>query len=104
MTLPEETCTDYDLVIVGAGIIGLILACYLQDQGLRIGIIDKGTSNTTSSLTTQLRFIAVTLTSQHSLQELNVWQRLNKNQCAPFRSMQVGESGQTAQLFFDSAD
>lgn len=104
MTLPEERCTDYDLVIVGAGIIGLILACYLQDQGLRIGIIDKETSNTAFSLITQLRFIAVTLTSQHSLQELNVWQRLNKNQCAPFRSMQVGESGQTAQLFFDSAD
>lgn len=104
MTLPEERCTDYDLVIVGAGIIGLILACYLQDQGLRIGIIDKETSNTASSLISQLRFIAVTLTSQHSLQELNVWQRLNKNQCAPFRSMQVGESGQTAQLFFDSAD
>jgi len=104
MTLLEETCTDYDVVIIGAGIIGLILACYLQGQGLRIAIIDKGTSNTTSSLTTQLRFIALTLASQLSLQELNVWQRLNKKQCAPFRSMQVWESGQTAQLFFDSAD
>ena len=104
MTLSEEICTDYDVVIVGAGIIGLVLACYLQDQGLRIAIINKGTSNTISNLTTQLRFIALTLASQLSLQELNVWRRLNQQQCAPFRSMQVWESGQTAQLFFDSAD
>lgn len=100
----EATHTDYDIVIVGAGIVGLTLACHLQNQGLRIAIIDKGTSNIASNPTSSLRFIAITLASQHSLEELNVWQRLNKKQCAPFRCMQVWESGQTAQLFFDSAD
>jgi 2-polyprenylphenol 6-hydroxylase len=104
MTL-EETQTDYDIVIVGAGFVGLALACHLKDQGLRIAIIDKEPyPDRSSSLSSQLRVIAITLGSQHYLQELNVWQRLNTKQCAPFRSMQVWESGQTANLFFDSAD
>ena len=105
MNLEEEIHTDYDVVIVGAGIVGLTLACHLQDQGLRIAIIDKGICpNTSSNLTAQLRFIAITLGSQHYLEELNVWQRLKQKQYAPFHSMQVWESGQGANLFFDSAD
>ncbi|MCH9636583.1 UbiH/UbiF/VisC/COQ6 family ubiquinone biosynthesis hydroxylase [Rickettsiella endosymbiont of Litargus connexus] len=103
MTL--EVQTDYDIVIVGGGIVGLTLACHLKDQDLKIALINKDTSpNISSSLTSQLRVIAITLGSQHYLQELNVWQRFNRKHDAPFRSMQVWESGQAAHLFFDSAD
>ncbi len=40
MTL-EETRTDYDIVIVGAGIVGLALACYLKGQELRVAVLNK---------------------------------------------------------------
>jgi 2-octaprenylphenol hydroxylase len=106
MNLEEETRTDYDVVIVGAGIVGLTLACHLKDQGLRIAVINKDVfhNKKTTSLTSQLRVIAVTIGSQQLLSQLNVWQRLDTKQCAPFRCMQVWESGLAAQLFFDSAD
>lgn len=101
----EETRTDYDIVIVGAGIVGLTLACQLKDQGLRVAIINKdAVDKKTSNLYSQLRVIAVTVGSQQLLEQLDVWQRLDTKQLAPFRSMQVWESGQTANLFFDSAD
>lgn len=103
--IAEETQTDYDVVIVGAGIVGLTLACQLKDQGLKIAIINKDDfDKKTLNLTSKVRVIAVTLGSQRLLEQLNVWQRLNTQQCAPFRSMQVWESGQKANLFFDSAD
>jgi 2-polyprenylphenol 6-hydroxylase len=103
MTL-EETQTDYDVIIVGAGIVGLALVCHLKDQGLRVAIINKDAIEKTSNLRSQLRVLAITLGSQQLLEQLNVWQRLERKQCAPFRSMQVWESGQAANLFFDSAD
>ncbi len=105
MTL-EETQIDYDVVIVGAGIVGLTLACHLKDQGLRVAILNKDVFHTkkASNVISQLRVLAITLNSQCYLEKLKVWQRLDTKQCAPFRSMQVWESGQTANLLFDSAD
>jgi 2-octaprenylphenol hydroxylase len=101
----EKNRTDYDIVIVGAGIVGLTLACHLKDQDLRVAIINKDAADKkTANLYSQLRVIAVTLGSQKLLEQLDVWQRLDTKQCAPFRSMQVRESGQAAELFFDSAD
>ena len=101
----EETRTDYDIVIVGAGIVGLTLACHLKDQDLRVAIINKDAADKkNANLYSQLRVIAVTSGSQQLLEQLNVWQRLDTKQRAPFRSMQVWESGLAANLFFDSAD
>lgn len=101
----EEVQTDYDIVIVGTGIVGLTLACCLKDQGLRIAILNKERlDNKTPLLTSQLRVIAVTLGSRRLLEQLNAWQRLESHQYAPFCSMQVWEFGQAAHLIFDSAD
>lgn len=105
MNLEEEIGTDYDVVIVGAGIVGLTLICYLKDQDLRIAVINKDLLvKKTATRVSQQRVIAVTLGSQQLLEQLNVWQRLDKKHYAPFRCMQVWESGQPTQLIFDSAD
>ncbi|MEN9916371.1 MAG: putative VisC protein [Pseudomonadota bacterium] len=104
MSLAEESGTDFDIVIVGAGIVGLTLASHLQDQGLRIAIINKDAFRIEKGATCNLRVLALTLASQQSLDQLNVWQRLDSKEYAPFVGMQVWESQQTANLFFDSAD
>ncbi|MFZ0218924.1 MAG: UbiH/UbiF/VisC/COQ6 family ubiquinone biosynthesis hydroxylase [Candidatus Aquirickettsiella sp.] len=105
MTLEVEIGTDYDVVIVGAGIVGLTLACHLKDQGLKVAVLNKDDiPKKTSILSSQLRVIAITLASQRYLEALNVWQRLDSKYYAPFRCMQVWESGQAVNLFFDSAD
>ncbi|MDY0883101.1 NAD(P)/FAD-dependent oxidoreductase [Dongia soli] len=33
--------TDYDVIIIGAGIIGVAIACYLQQSGQSVALIDK---------------------------------------------------------------
>ncbi|MEN9449626.1 MAG: putative VisC protein, partial [Pseudomonadota bacterium] len=74
----EKNRTDYDIVIVGAGIVGLTLACHLKDQDLRVAIINKDAADKkTANLYSQLRVIAVTLGSQKLLEQLDVWQRLD---------------------------
>ncbi len=101
---------DYEVVIVGAAIAGLTLACYLMNKGLRIAILNKGDDNqaaiakSTFDLASQLRVIAITLGSQQLLEKLQVWQRLTVEQQTPFRSLQVWEPAKQANLFFDSAE
>lgn len=93
---------DYDVVIVGAAVAGLTLACHLRDKGLRIAILTK--DDNASSLASKLRVIAITLGSQQLLEELQVWQRLTVKQLAPFRSLQVWEPAKEANLLFESAE
>ncbi|RDH40039.1 MAG: ubiquinone biosynthesis protein UbiH [Candidatus Aquirickettsiella gammari] len=100
---------DYEIVIVGAAIAGLTLACHLMGKGLRIAILNKdnnqaSSAKSTSNLASQLRVIAITLGSQQLLEKLQVWQRLTAEQRAPFRSLQVWEPAKQANLFFDSAE
>ena len=99
---------DYDVVIVGAAIAGLTLACHLMDSGLRIAILTKddqaSSAKGASSLSSQLRVIAITLGTQQLLEKLQVWQRLPVEQLAPFRSLQVWEPAKQANVFFDSAE
>lgn len=104
MSLLKETGTDFDIAIVGAGIVGLTLACCLRDQGLRIAIINKDAYRIEKSTTSNLRVLALTLASQQSLEQHNVWQRLDPKEFASFLGVQVWESQQAANLFFDSAD
>ena len=104
MTLAEEITADFDIVIVGAGIVGLTLACFLQNQGLRIAIIYKDAYQIEKNTTSNLRVLALTLASQQLLEQHHVWQRLDDKNYAPFVGMQIWESQQTANLFFDSAD
>lgn len=104
MNLLKGTGTDFDIAIVGAGIVGLTLACCLQDQGLRIAIINKDAFQIEKNVISNLRVLALTLASQQSLEQQHVWQRLDPKEYAPFLGMQVWESQQTANLFFDSAD
>lgn len=104
MNLAEEIGTEFDIIIVGAGIVGLTLACCLRGQGLRIAIINKSAYRIEKNATSNLRVLALTLASQQFLEQHHVWQRLDPKEYAPFVGMQVWESHQTANLFFDSAD
>lgn len=104
MNLAEEIGTEFDIIIIGAGIVGLTLACCLRGQGLRIAIINKSAYRIEKNATSNLRVLALTLASQQSLEQHHVWQRLDPKEYAPFVGMQVWESHQTANLFFDSAD
>ncbi|WP_040615103.1 UbiH/UbiF/VisC/COQ6 family ubiquinone biosynthesis hydroxylase [Rickettsiella grylli] len=97
--------TDFDIVIVGGGIMGLTLACHLIEKDLKIAIINKETiAQSSNPLTSKLRTIALTLASCSYLKALKVWQRFNEKQYAPFRCMEVWEASQSSQLFVDSAD
>lgn len=97
---------DYDVVIVGAGIVGLAFACSLIEKDLRLAIVDKRSDAWETNLDAQsaLRVSVITQGSQQILEKLHVWQRLDRAALSPIRCMRVWEQASTSSLCFDAAE
>ncbi len=96
---------DYDIVIVGAGLVGLLLACALSDSRLKIAVLDqKGPPNDAHTDRPDLRVSAITLASQKILLNLGVWPRIPAERISPFRKMHVWDAAGTGEISFDSAE
>lgn len=67
---PEFPALDYDVVIVGAGIVGLTLACALHTSGLRIAMVE---ARPKAEAYRSRRAYAITLLSGRIFQGLGVW-------------------------------
>jgi len=97
---------DYDILIVGAGNVGLALACALQPSGLRIGLLDQHTPALKSldAKTYDLRVSAITRASQQILTNIGVWSELARDRIAPFYKMHVWDAIGTGSLDFSHPD
>lgn len=76
--VPSALCSlpsalDFDVAIVGAGIVGLTLACALQDSGLQIALIEAKPRDAGLK---QHRAYAITLMSGRIFEGLGVWSEI----------------------------
>jgi 2-octaprenyl-6-methoxyphenol hydroxylase len=73
--VPQNADSDaiYDVVIVGGGIVGLVVACGLQSSGLRIAIVETKTPQQVSE---RPRAYALSPQSAHILRDLGVWDQI----------------------------
>lgn len=100
---------QYDLVIVGAGIVGLTLIHGLKNRGLRIALVDQSDPDillnvSPARLFDQLRFIAITRRSQQIFERYQVWSSLASVDCGPMIDMEIQSSNTTEQLIFSAAE
>jgi len=100
---------DYDIIIVGANIVGATLACALADSGLKLLVIDAYKpdfewANNTNDDTYDLRVSALTSASSNLFEKLGIWPKLIKQRPSPFRALHVWNEDANNKLSFDSAD
>jgi len=100
---------DYDMIIVGANIVGSTLACALADSSLKLLVIDgfkpePDWPNNSYDDTHDLRVSALTSTSSELFEKLGIWQNLIKDRPSPFRALHVWNEDANNKLSFDSAD
>jgi 2-octaprenyl-6-methoxyphenol hydroxylase len=79
---------DYDLAIVGGGIVGATLACALKDSGLTIALIE---AETQSEAIAKGQAYAVSLLSSRIYQGIGVWQAIAPN-VAPFQQVRLSDA------------
>jgi 2-polyprenyl-6-methoxyphenol hydroxylase-like FAD-dependent oxidoreductase len=99
----EEDGVDCDVLIVGAGPTGLVLALWLAKLGTRVRIVDKteGPGTTSRALAVQARTLelygqldlaAAVLAQAHRAPAVNLWTRGRRRARVPFEEVGVGQT------------
>ena len=81
---------DYDIIIVGAGLVGLACAVALAELPLKIAIIENQEPNFNwSGETFDLRVSAINAASLHMLQKFKLWQEVRQQRLSSYEKMLV---------------
>jgi 2-octaprenyl-6-methoxyphenol hydroxylase len=91
---------DYDLVIVGAGIVGLTLAAALKDSGLSILLIE---AKVTSAAVAKGQTYAVHLLSARIFQGIGIWDKILPN-IAKYRQVRLSDADYSEVVKFQNSD
>ncbi|MDT8372127.1 MAG: UbiH/UbiF/VisC/COQ6 family ubiquinone biosynthesis hydroxylase [Gammaproteobacteria bacterium] len=96
---------DYDVIIIGGGMVGASLAIALsQDPSLKVAVIEAHQPNILNQHDQpDLRVSAITRASENMLKNLGVWQHLIPSRISRFSDVHVWET-RNDHLHFDCAD
>lgn len=83
---------DYDVVIIGAGMVGASLACTLAPLGLRIAVVEAVTLKDEQQPSYDDRGITLSPSSRQILQHIGVWQAVQAH-VNPIKKIHVSEQG-----------
>lgn len=86
----QQSIPDYDLIIVGGGMVGLALAARLAQSQLKIAIIDpKSVEMSWDKSDYDLRVSAITRASQKLLDEVSAWSFIEQDEKTAYQRMYV---------------
>jgi 2-octaprenylphenol hydroxylase len=96
---------QFDVIIIGAGIVGATAACALGGAGVRVALIEaRPLVSDADDGVRDARVFAITRASQRIFESLGVWERIMARGAYPFRNMEVWDAGGTGVIHFDCAD
>ena len=100
-----NTTDEFDIVIIGGGIVGAAAACRLARQFKRLAIIDNTPQTPWQpDCAFGLRVSALNLASSQLLNELEVWQQVQAMRAFPYTAMVVWEQCGDARIEFNASE
>ncbi len=94
---------NYDIVIVGGGMVGCALACALGDAALKVALLDRAPAAVPGE-GYDLRVSAMTLASQAFFENVGAWEGMTRRRVSPVREMQIRDAGGSGSIHFDAAE
>ena len=84
---------NFDVIIVGGGMVGAAVACCLGDSDLRVAVIETLTPQSFSpDQPHDLRVSALSIASKNILQTVGAWEGVTCRRYCPFKRMRVWET------------
>ncbi len=102
--MPHRDPTRYDLIIAGAGMVGVTFALACALVGLKVVIIDSQVAEAELPDGYDLRVSAITLASRAIFRNLGMWGNLERRRVCPFREMDVWDPRGFGTVHFDAAE
>jgi 2-octaprenylphenol hydroxylase len=102
----DKSNHDFDIVIVGAGMVGSALACALGGSGLSVAVIeaqvplDEWLEQNDTIAGFDTRVSALTLAAQKFLQQLGVWSAIVERRISAYQRMHVWDAEGTGSISF----
>lgn len=82
----------FDCVVIGGGMVGASSALSLAQLGLKVAIVEKVSPKLfNNEQPFDLRVSAISLSSQHLLEQLDAWQQITKWRVCPYKRLGVWE-------------
>ena len=97
------TQTDYDLLIIGGGMVGASLACALAGLDLRIGLVEAAPFAASAHPGYDDRTIALAQGTKRIFQTLGLWETLGPT-ATPIRQIHISERGGLGFAHLDSRE
>ena len=94
--LDKNENTDFDLIIIGGGLVGASLACALAESSLRIAIIEAFPFKSDDSEyqpAFDARSVALSYTSKQVFEGMGLWSSINKLGVAPIKKIHISDRG-----------
>ena len=101
---------EFDVIIVGAGMVGLTVASLFEDTQLKVALIDKSESSAKTSSTGlgepkfDSRVSALSPLSRDILTRLGAWSLIEQKRHCDLRKMHVWDSDGTGSITFSAED
>ena len=94
---------QYDVIIIGGGMVGASLACALSGQGLRLALVEAIESDTRSEAGYDDRAIALAYGTRRIFDGLQLWDSL-ASAATPIHQIHVSDRGHFGMVHMDRAD
>lgn len=97
---------SYDLLVSGAGLVGLSCALYAAQKGFTVALIERDTLRTDwhPEKNFAMRVSAITPASVNLFQTLEVWDDILSKRVTPYTRMEVWDAASTGRIAFNTED
>ena len=99
----QQSETDYDVLVIGGGLIGASFACAMEAQGLRIGVLEAVPPGSASQPSFDDRSIALSLGSKRIFDAINIWPSI-EDYATSINKIHVSDRGRFGVTRLDSQE
>lgn len=92
---------DYDIIVVGGGIVGLSAALSLASCSLKLALIDSNSLDI-NTIVPNGRVYAINQSSRRLWESLGVWSFFQPEDLSPYQKMHIWDARQAAHIDFDA--